>query len=507
MQSIEHPDCGSDGWRKKVCAAGAALMNFIVMGDNISQMVSVEDYSDHRKDAKFIAEALITQAAVIAERIGCERERLAGWVLDNTKTNWAAIRIVQEKYPMWIMRGCIAHCLALAIKDFCVHSTTKGRYAQSWGCKWVTAANQHANTIANFMGDCLGARQILQKHQLAILTRKHAITVSMPMRFATNLLVMSSVLKSEAAFKAAVTDPEWGQLPGGNKSELVRSIVEQQAEGAWAFWADLRRAVQLLQPFSDMIHQIEADRPALGRCFTGLLALDKHVRTCCEQYATDVPHVKGEADLVLKTWQRRYTNEHGSTVQQLMAPAYTAAYLLDPVYAVITGSANPQPPSVPLELEDGVRDLVRRVGGEDGEAAVGELTSLLLTGWPASCKDAVKLCTQTDEVSFGAGAQKRKRNQVADLAARKGVWKRYGAHHFPKLTPIALRLLCCHPTSCAAERNWSLWGRVFQSSRSALALERARKMISFCFNSRAQGATLSDFDLTLAVVANDVDAL
>ena len=87
------------------------------------------------------------------------------------------------------------------------------------------------------------------------------------------------------------------------------------------------------------------------------------------------------------------------------------------------------------------------------------------------------------------------------------MWKRYGAHHFPKLTPIALRLLCCHPTSCAAERNWSLWGRVFQSSRSALALERARKMISFCFNSRAQGATLSDFDLTLAVVANDVDAL
>ena len=69
------------------------------------------------------------------------------------------------------------------------------------------------------------------------------------------------------------------------------------------------------------------------------------------------------------------------------------------------------------------------------------------------------------------------------------------------------RSLCCHPTSCAAERNWSLWGRVFMASRSTLALERGRKLISFCYNQRARHSDLSDFDLTLAVVSNDESSL
>lgn len=74
-----------------------------------------------------------------------------------------------------------------------------------------------------------------------------------------------------------------------------------------------------------------------------------------------------------------------------------------------------------------------------------------------------------------------------------------------ELSEVALRLLCCHPTSCAAERNWSLWAKVFLASRSSLGLERGRKLITFCFNSRAKSTDMSDFDLTLAVVEKAVE--
>jgi hypothetical protein len=46
----------------------------------------------------------------------------------------------------------------------------------------------------------------------------------------------------------------------------------------------LQHVINLLQPFSDFIHQIEADRPALGRCYAGLMKLDEHVRNTVKSW-------------------------------------------------------------------------------------------------------------------------------------------------------------------------------------------------------------------------------
>jgi hypothetical protein len=50
------------------------------------------------------------------------------------------------------------------------------------------------------------------------------------------------------------------------------------------FWVIMWHARAFLQPFSDVIHQVEADRPALSRCFDGLMQLDKHVRATVEKW-------------------------------------------------------------------------------------------------------------------------------------------------------------------------------------------------------------------------------
>lgn len=63
--------------------------------------------------------------------------------------------------------------------------------------------------------------------------------------------------------------------------------------------------------------------------------------------------------------------------------------------------------------------------------------------------------------------------------------------------------MTCHATACATERNWSLWGRVYASARNGLAAERAKKLITICTNSRANGSAESDFAVTLQVVEGD----
>jgi hypothetical protein len=268
------------------------------------------------------------------------------------------------------------------------------------------------------------------------------------------------------------------------------------------FWSNLEHAITFLQPFSDFIHQIEADRPALGRCYEGLMVLDKHVRNAIETMRAD-PQLASDADRVLSTWQRRLDNMHSSAVQPLLNPAYIAAYLLDPLYSGASGG-KAEVPYIPHQHETAAKELIKRVGGTD---AVRELQQLLLSGWPASMQDAVHACMSEPTAPEGptgrGGAIKRKRERVADVAMRKGVWKRYGKQTFPHLSKVAVRLLSMLPTSCASERNWSLWGRVYTAARNRLGLERAKKLIMFCFNDRARVVDQSDFKLLLSVVEGE----
>jgi hypothetical protein len=63
--------------------------------------------------------------------------------------------------------------------------------------------------------------------------------------------------------------------------------------------ARLKHALQLLQPFNDFIHQIEADHPALGRVCKGLVQLDTHVRSTTWEEVESLWPSLGEEDLLL----------------------------------------------------------------------------------------------------------------------------------------------------------------------------------------------------------------
>ena len=74
------------------------------------------------------------------------------------------MKILVEKHPQWIMWGCIAHGLALAMKDFTTFTAGWGQNAKhnSWGCKWAEIALAAANKIANYLNDSHVAKSLMR---------------------------------------------------------------------------------------------------------------------------------------------------------------------------------------------------------------------------------------------------------------------------------------------------------------------------------------------------------
>ena len=73
-----------------------------------------------------------------------------------------------------------------------------------------------------------------------------------------------------------------------------------------------------------------------------------------------------------------------------------------------------------------------------------------------------------------------------------------------ELRDVAAKLLSCHATSAATERNWSLWGRTYNSARSSLGMERAKAMIAICAQEKARVSERDAFAVTLDVIQENV---
>ncbi len=59
----------------------------------------------------------------------------------------------------------------------------------------------------------------------------------------------------------------------------------------------------------------------------------------------------------------------------------------------------------------------------------------------------------------------------------RNFWQLKAERQFPKLAFAANKLLSAHTTTAAAERNWSAWGRTYDSLRASLSLDTAEKLI------------------------------
>jgi hypothetical protein len=126
------------------------------------------------------------------------------------------------------------------------------------------------------------------------------------------------------------------------------------------FWRDVKDAIAFLQPFSDFIHQVEADRPALARVHCGILELQKHVDVTGKKKECD-RESEGMADLMVRTFERRLTGSSG--LARLYQHAFAAAYALDPLYGNVKSEQFVDLPHLSDEHETMARTVILLVGG------------------------------------------------------------------------------------------------------------------------------------------------
>jgi hypothetical protein len=125
----------------------------------------------------------------------------------------------------------------------------------------------------------------LKDKQDEVYKRKKAMPVNVPPRSAPNFFVAKGIEDSAQAFIQMVGTEAWDNGPAKTASrEHIRDIILRNVPGLPHFWEDLERLLELLQPFSDAIHQLESDRPVLSQCQVVLISLDKHVKAFSEKH-------------------------------------------------------------------------------------------------------------------------------------------------------------------------------------------------------------------------------
>jgi hAT family C-terminal dimerisation region len=153
---------------------------------------------------------------------------------------------------------------------------------------------------------------------------------------------------------------------------------------------------------------------------------------------------------------------------------------------------------VALDMQDEVKDLILRSGGR---AAEDTFARLVLQGWPQALTRDIRaivrgLCRQQ--------AHRRRQSPAQDAAhacAARALGGRAKHTELAPLLDVARRVLTAHITTAATERDWSMWGRVYNSTRNALGQERAKKLIAVCSESKTQKLSKErEFEVTLQII-------
>jgi hAT family C-terminal dimerisation region len=139
----------------------------------------------------------------------------------------------------------------------------------------------------------------------------------------------------------------------------------------------------------------------------------------------------------------------------------------------------------PLTVQE-VNDALDDIDCLGGDQAVLELQRSRLVGFTGLDKMAtavIKECTITHiQTKNGSDAKL----VAPSVPQRVGVWRELLAKQCPALAKFAEQYLPMHATSCAAERNLSVWGRVYDKCRGSLKLEKAENMVFLHYNGKLQ---------------------
>jgi hypothetical protein len=277
--------------------------------------------------------------------------------------------------------------------------------------------------------------------------------------------VASAVLRSKAALQQACMADDWDEAVGDSAAAAEFSAIVSRK----CFWKRLKLVVELLQPVKDAIHKVEGDVGLLSQALPVWRQLVKHFMAWQSRLKKDTAL---KADNVVSVILARRDKS--------LPAAAGAAFLLDPIF-IQKDSSNPKRWAAPFgqlsaAQKKGVKaTLLRLVGGAVKKQALdNEWAQFKLGALTGDITEDLPYLTQQQEGPDGS--------IIVPSVAQRLAWWGEAAATYPLLAAAARCLLPRHVTSCASERNWSVWGNTYTKLRNKLAIGTAEKMIFIAGN-------------------------
>ncbi|CAN1174527.1 hypothetical protein LINPERPRIM_LOCUS9960 [Linum perenne] len=396
-------------------------------------------------------------------------QQCAGIVADRFKAK--ALRNLENRHHWMVNLCCQLQGFRSLIKDL------------SKELPLFKSAADNCYKLANVFNNQTQFRNSLNKYQLQEYGYSGLIRVPFESDFMFVFSMIDDVLNNARAVQLVLMDESLSMEEP--ESREVAEMVEDVR-----FWNELEAVHSLVKVITDMVQEMEAERPLIGKCLPLWEGLGAKVKEWCAKFGI------GEVGLMVeKVIERRFEKNYH--------PAMAAAYILDPLYLVRDTSGKYLPPFkylTPDQEKDVDRLITRLVSREEAHIVLMELMKWRTEGLDPVYARAVQM-KERDPVT---GKMRLSNPQSSRL-----VWETH-LTEFKSLGKVAVRLIFLHATACGFKCNASLlrWVSGSHGSQSGAAIDKAQKLVFIAAHSKLERRDFSndeDKDAELFGMGNEDD--
>jgi hypothetical protein len=262
----------------------------------------------------------------------------------------------------------------------------------------------------------------------------------------------------------------------------AREMADMLQDGS--FWSEVEAVHLLVKLIMDMVKEMETDRPLVGQCLPLWEDLRGKVRDWCDKFNTD----EGAAlNVVEKRFRKNYH------------PAWSAAFILDPLYLIKDASGRYLPPFkflTPDQEKDVDMLITRMVSREEAHIAVMELMKWRTEGLDPLYAQAVQV--RQPDPSTG-------KMKVANKQSSRLVWETC-LSELKSLGKVAVRLIFLHATARGFRCSPSMLRWLSAPGSLAGGIDRAHRLVFVAANSKLERRDFSsdeDKDAELLTEGDD----
>jgi hypothetical protein len=404
---------------------------------------------------------------------------VAGFIMDSAAANRSAMSMLDEDgsvRPM-VNLQCAAHMLSLLMKDLCKRFN------------WVDDVFSKVLYISASFNGSEVFRSMLKERCIYEGAAYSGIVTHCDTRFASKYLVELSVdrhLKTLLSLAGSAAFLELLSQENETAAKLHNILLGQYSDPAGVV-KRLPVLKKLFDPIKKCLTQVEADRAGLSRMRALVRELEAHANSftqCHEDLCRGVIRKKGQDGKQVTL----VSTFHDRLRMFYYKPSMSAAFLLDPINFRLSHDSEIRLPfdALTREEEDAAVADMTRLAGENSDALECELKNMKLfgmTGLSSLNTMVVRECMLISEEIMPDGSSRR---TSAAMPNRLMCWTEIMQPEFPTLAKVASIYLSMHSTSCAAERNLSVFGRLYDKSRGKLQLKRAEKVVYLAVNERIE---------------------